>query len=96
VDLGNRDVRIMFLGRGNTAGDAVVYVPDAKVVATGDLVVAPAPYATGSFMFEWPETMKQLMALKVDAILPGHGPLMHDWTHARLVVDLILAKSPRR
>jgi glyoxylase-like metal-dependent hydrolase (beta-lactamase superfamily II) len=40
VDLGGRKVEIAFLGRGNTAGDAVVYVPDAKVLATGDLLVA--------------------------------------------------------
>jgi hypothetical protein len=31
--LGNRDVQVMYLGRANTAGDAVVYVPDAKVRA---------------------------------------------------------------
>jgi cyclase len=91
VDLGQRAVRVLFLGRGNTAGDAVVYVPDAKVVATGDLVVAPVPYATAPFMFDWPETMRKLMALEADAILPGHGPLMHDWAFARRVVDLIEA-----
>jgi cyclase len=91
VDLGKRAVRILFLGRGNTAGDAIVYVPDTKVVATGDLVVAPVPYATAPFMFEWPVTMRKLMALEVDSILPGHGPIMHDWTFARRVVDLIEA-----
>jgi glyoxylase-like metal-dependent hydrolase (beta-lactamase superfamily II) len=32
VDLGNRTVEVAFLGRGNTAGDAIVYVPDAKVL----------------------------------------------------------------
>lgn len=88
-DLGHRIVRVMHLGRGNTAGDAVVYVPDARVVATGDLVVAPAPYATASFMFDWPETMRKLMALPVDTIVPGHGPLMHDWSYARRIVDVI-------
>lgn len=91
VDLGKRTVRILFLGRGNTAGDAVVYVPDARVVATGDLLVAPVPYATAPFMFEWPATMRKLMALDADTILPGHGPLMHDWAFARRVVDLIEA-----
>jgi cyclase len=91
VDLGKRPVRVLFLGRGNTAGDAVVYVPDANVVAAGDLVVAPVPYATASFMFDWPETMRKLMALKADAILPGHGPVMRDWTYAGRVVALIQA-----
>ena len=31
------------------------------------------------------------MALDADTILPGHGPLMHDWAFARRVVDLIEA-----
>ena len=91
VDLGRRKVRILFLGKGNTAGDAVVYVPDSKVVATGDLVVAPVPYATASFMFDWPKTMNRLMALEATAIIPGHGPLMHDWSYAKKVTELLSA-----
>jgi hypothetical protein len=44
VDLGNREVRVQFLGRGSTAGGAVVYLPREKIVAAGDLVVHPIPY----------------------------------------------------
>ena len=91
IDLGGRDVRVMFLGRGNTAGDAVVYVPDARVIATGDLVVAPVPYATASFMFDWVETMKKLTSLDAGAIVPGHGPLMHDWSYANRVSEMLAA-----
>jgi cyclase len=91
VDLGKRTARILFLGRGNTAGDAVVHVPDAKVVAAGDLLVAPVPYATASFMFDWPETMTKLMALDATRIVPGHGPVLHDWKYAGRVVALIQA-----
>jgi len=90
LDLGGRTVRIVHLGRGNTAGDAVVYVPDARVVATGDLVVAPAPYATASFMFEWPATLRALMALDAQTIVPGHGPLQHDWRYARQVMEVVM------
>jgi glyoxylase-like metal-dependent hydrolase (beta-lactamase superfamily II) len=89
IDLGGREVRVLFLGRGNTAGDAVVYVPDAKVVATGDLVVAPVPYATQSFIFDWIATMKKLTALEAAVVIPGHGPLMHDWSYASRVSDLL-------
>jgi cyclase len=41
VDLGGCKVEISSLGRSNTGGDAVIYVPDAKVLMTGDLLVAP-------------------------------------------------------
>ena len=50
------------------------------MVATGDLVVAPAPYATASFMSEWPGTLQKLTAIEATTIVPGHGPLLHDWS----------------
>ena len=89
VRLGGRDVRLMFLGRGNTSGDAVVYVPDARVVATGDLLVGPTPYATASFLREWVGVFDQLAKLDVAAVVPGHGPVEHDWRHALLVRRLL-------
>ena len=87
--LGRREVRVMHLGRGNTAGDAVVYVPDAKVLATGDLVVAPTPFAFGSYIGEWQRTLDALMAIDATTVLPGHGPVMHDFTYARRVRDAL-------
>jgi len=91
LHLGNREVKVMWLGRGNTGGDAVIYVPDVKVVMTGDLVVAPTPYAIGSFLGEWVVTLDKLMAFDAATIVPGHGPVMHDWTYARSVQALLRA-----
>ena len=91
VHLGKREVGLMFLGRGNTAGDTVVYVPDSKVVMTGDLVVNPVPYSFGAYPGEWIETLKKLMAIDATSIIPGHGPVMHDWEYAKLVASLIEA-----
>jgi glyoxylase-like metal-dependent hydrolase (beta-lactamase superfamily II) len=95
VHLGAREVRLMWLGRGNTGGDAVIYVPDAKVLMTGDLVVAPTPYAIGSFLGDWIATLDKLMALDAAVIVPGHGPVMHDWTYVRTeqkLLDTVLAQ----
>ncbi len=89
VFLGKREVRISFLGRGNTAGDAVVEVPDSKVVATGDLLVYPTPYSYGSYPGEWIETLARLMALGATTVVPGHGPVFHDWEYARTVSALL-------
>jgi len=91
VHLGKREVRVLFLGRGNTAGDTVVYVPDGKVLMTGDLVVNPVPYSFGAYPGEWIETLKKLMAMDAASIVPGHGPVMHDWKYAQLVASLIEA-----
>ena len=89
IHLGARAVELKALGRGNTAGDAVVHVPDAKVVASGDLIVAPTPFAYDSFIFEWPAAMRRLMALDAAIVVPGHGPVMRDWTYARTITELL-------
>ena len=38
VWLGKREVELLHLGRGHTAGDIVAWVPDAEVMFSGDLV----------------------------------------------------------
>ncbi len=91
VHLGKRSVRIAFLGKGNTAGDAVVVVPDARVVVTGDLLVAPTPYGYGCHPEAWIETLKALSAIDAAAIVPGHGPVMRDWSYAAKVSALLTA-----
>ena len=41
TDLGNRLVEIRSYGKGNSAGDAVLYLPRERVLITGDLVASP-------------------------------------------------------
>jgi glyoxylase-like metal-dependent hydrolase (beta-lactamase superfamily II) len=89
IDLGNRMVRLMHLGRGNTAGDLVAYVPDAKVLITGDILVHPVPYSYGSYLSEWSVVLGKLERMDADVIVPGHGPVMHDKTYMRQVRELL-------
>lgn len=89
ISLGKREVQIRFLGRGNTRGDAVIYVPDAKVLITGDLLVSPIPYAHGSFPSEWSATMKALAAYDAVAVVPGHGEVQTDKTYLQTVTALL-------
>lgn len=85
ISLGKREVQLLFLGLGNTHGDAVIFVPDAKVVMPGDLLVAPTPYSYGSFLTEWVQTLAKLKALGATSIVPGHGPVEHDYAYLDLV-----------
>src|SRR5258708_5627950 len=78
IDLGNREVQVKFLGRGNTGGDAVVYLPKEKVVITGDLVAAPTPNTLDGYPEEWIGTLRALQKLQPATIVPGHGAVMHD------------------
>ena len=82
---GAREIEIRFLGRGNTRGDLIVYLPKERIAATGDLLVAPIPYATNVYAREWVKTLEKLMAIPARVILPGHGPVMRDWSYVRQV-----------
>jgi len=89
IDLGNRIVRLMHLGRGNTAGDLVAWVPDAKTLIVGDILVSPVPYSYGSYPGEWSAVLGKLEAMDADVIVPGHGPVMHDKAYMRQVRELL-------
>src|SRR6185437_10658892 len=52
VDLGDREARLLHLGRGNTAGDAVIFLPREKIVIAGDLLDHPIPYLGGGYPLE--------------------------------------------
>ena len=89
IDIGNREVRVMFLGRGNTPGDAVVYLPKEKIVVAGDLVAHPLPNVLDGYPSEWSQTLQKLAQLDADTIVPGHGPILHDKTYVYLLRDLM-------
>src|SRR5258708_30064665 len=47
---GQREIDLMFLGRGHTGGDTVVYLSKGKIVATRDLMGNP-PASIGDAVF---------------------------------------------
>jgi len=74
VWLGKREVRIMHIGRGHTAGDVVAYVPDANVVFSGDLVeYHSACYCGDAHFTDWPATLDRLAEFSAAALVPGRG-----------------------
>lgn len=75
---GAQRVEVRWFGAANTRGDLVVHVPAQGVVATGDLVVAPVPFAFGSHPAAWVDVMDSVAALRPRVVVPGHGPVMRD------------------
>lgn len=74
VWLGKREVRIMQIGRGHTAGDVIAWVPDSNVVFSGDLVeYHSACYCGDAHLADWPKTLDRLAQFKADALVPGRG-----------------------
>jgi glyoxylase-like metal-dependent hydrolase (beta-lactamase superfamily II) len=90
---GSRTIEIRYLGRGNTRGDLVVYLPKERIVATGDLVVAPTPFGIGSYYADWVKTLGALQKLDATTIFLAHGAVQHDWNYVArlqgLLTDLV-------
>ncbi len=89
IDLGNRQVHILHLGRGNTAGDAIIFLPKEKIIMTGDLVVHPVPYMFGGYPAAFGGTLRRLDQLNFDTMIPGHGEVMRT-ENARAYVRLLI------
>jgi len=75
--LGRLEVQILQLGRGHTKGDTVVWLPQDRVLLSGDLVEFDAtPYAGDAYFQDWPRTLDNVAALKPLALVPGRGPAL--------------------
>ncbi len=80
VYLGGVEVQLMWLGRGHTNGDTVIYFPDLKTVHTGDLIIDAMPvidYAGGGSAVEFIKTIDNLLKIDFDTMIPGHGRVMN-------------------
>ena len=76
ICLADREIELVYLGRGHTDNDIVVRVPDADVLCAGDLLEnGAAPYFGDGFPMDWPATAEALLGLVGDrtVVVPGHG-----------------------
>jgi glyoxylase-like metal-dependent hydrolase (beta-lactamase superfamily II) len=80
-------VEAMFLGRANTDGDAVVWLPKQKILVTGETVILPFPYGFESYPADWIGVLTKLRAMDFRTLVPGHGMPQHD----RSQIDAMIA-----
>ena len=72
--LGSLEVQILQLGRGHTKGDTVAWLPQEKILFSGDLVEFDAtPYAGDAYFQDWPQTLDNIAALQPEKLVPGRG-----------------------
>jgi glyoxylase-like metal-dependent hydrolase (beta-lactamase superfamily II) len=75
--MGALEVRLMQLGRGHTKGDTVVWLPQQKILFSGDLVEFNAtPYAGDAYFSDWPATLDAIARLRPEKLVPGRGPAL--------------------
>ena len=72
--LGKLQVELMQPGRGHTRGDTIAWLPQERILFSGDLVeYAATPYTGDAYLAEWPATLDALAALQPEKLVPGRG-----------------------
>jgi glyoxylase-like metal-dependent hydrolase (beta-lactamase superfamily II) len=87
IDLGGRTVELRHIAPGNTKGDMFLWLPEEKILATGDIVVHPTPYGFFSYPRSWAAVLRELKAFDARYIVPGHGDIMTDAAYLELMAD---------
>jgi len=74
------EVRIAYVGYAHTISDIYVYVPNKKVVFTGDLLFSPpcTPFALMGYIQGYINTLENLANLNAEVYVPGHGEVSYD------------------
>lgn len=83
-----RRIEIHHLGRGNTPGDLVVYLPAERVLIGGDIVTHPVPFGYPSYPSEVVGVIEALLTFDFGYLVLGHGPVQRDGAYARKVLAL--------
>jgi glyoxylase-like metal-dependent hydrolase (beta-lactamase superfamily II) len=74
--VGDRTVKLIEVGPAHTRGDTLALVPDARVLYAGDVLFHGGhPIVWAGPVSSWIAACDRILAMDVDVIVPGHGPL---------------------
>jgi cyclase len=74
--VGSRELRLIEVGPAHTRGDTLVHVPSQRVLFTGDILFSEAhPIAWAGPVSNWIAACERILAMDLEVIVPGHGPL---------------------
>src|SRR5579871_6772478 len=76
VNVGSKTVHLMEVGPAHTMGDTMAYLPDQRVIFTGDILfIGGHPIIWAGPTSNWLRACERILSLDVETIVPGHGPL---------------------
>jgi len=76
IDLGDEQVKLIYVGPSHSTGNILVEVPAQKVLFTGDILFTDFhPYIADGDIPGWINNLDAIETLGVERIIPGHGPL---------------------
>jgi cyclase len=79
LEVAGRPIELIEVGPAHTAGDVIVHVPDAKTVYTGDILfIGGTPIVWAGPLSNWIAACDLMLAMDVETVVPGHGPLTDD------------------
>ena len=74
--VGDKAVQLIEVGPAHTRGDILAHLPQERVVFTGDILfINGHPIVWAGPMRNWINACERIMAMDVDVIVPGHGPI---------------------
>jgi glyoxylase-like metal-dependent hydrolase (beta-lactamase superfamily II) len=76
VQVGDKAVELYNVGPAHTRGDVLAYVPGDKAIFTGDIIFNEGhPVIWDGPIANWQDACERILALDVDVVVPGHGPV---------------------
>jgi len=76
VRVGDRELQLIEVGPAHTRGDTLVYAQRERVLFSGDILFSAAhPIAWAGPVSNWVAACDRILAMDVEVIVPGHGPL---------------------
>jgi cyclase len=74
--VGSREVRLIEVGPAHTQGDTIALLPAERVLFSGDILFNGAhPIAWAGPVSNWIAACERILAMELEVIVPGHGPL---------------------
>jgi len=98
--LGGVEARLVHYGNAYSDDDTVVYFPNLKVIAVGNLVTpnTPSPdFLAGGSLADWGPVLAQILKLDFDVVVPSTGPVMarDDLVAFKTKIDILVARARR-
>ncbi len=90
LDIGDQVVKLLCMAPVHTLGDLMVFLPDEKILITGDVLVHPIPYFFGGgYPYSGVKVLEAIDQMDVKTLVPGHGEVLNDKIYLEQEIGLL-------
>jgi cyclase len=98
--LGGVEAKLMHFANAHTDGDTVVYFPNLRVIAVGDLFTPNTPdpeFSRGGSLVGWSPVLAEILRLEFDVVVPSKGPMIarDDLIEFKTKIDILVSRARR-